>query len=386
MRVLIVPSWYVTEDKPNNGIFFKEQAEALQDSGVDVAVVYPDLRFKLGGLRRGIFKDYSAKVHTYINRKRSLMPFYERGRWPRRTKMLEELYERVCRDIGKPDIVHLHSCRMGIETLALCRKHNLPLVYTEHYSGILSDMDKNLKYQFEKTLEGANCAIAVSEDLRSHMVSKRPDTLFIPNLVDTDVFKIMPNVDPESGFVFAAVGNLVPVKGYDILLRAFASALPHIPGAKLYIAGSGPEESSLNELINELKIGDCVFLKGFLPRAMAPKFYNSCDCFICSSYAETFGVTLIEALACGRPIIATRCGGPESTVNKKNGVLVTPGDILSLKRELIHMYRVAKNYNPFVLREDCIKRFGKRYICQRIVQVYGYLLEKIERQSENNNN
>lgn len=376
MRILVIPSWYVTEDKPNNGIFFKEQAESLQSSGVDVVVAYPDLRFKLGKLRRGIFRDYSAKVATYIYRKRTLTPFFERGRWPQRTKMLEELYERVCRDIGAPDIVHLHSCRMGVEALALCRAHNLPLVYTEHYSGVLTQMSSDLQHQFDKTLEGCDCAIAVSEDLRARMVVKRPDTLFIPNLVDTENFKILPGIEPKADFVFAAVGNLVPIKGYDILIRAFASALPHMKGAKLFIAGSGEEEQNLKAAIAELKMEDNVFLTGFLPRGMAPRFYNGCDCFVCSSINETFGVTLIEALSCGRPVIATRCGGPESIVNTKNGLLINPGDVLSMQRALIYMYRNTKNFNPFKLREDCIKRFGKSYICQRLVQVYGHLLSR----------
>ncbi|CDZ23842.1 group 1 glycosyl transferase [[Clostridium] cellulosi] len=379
MRLLIIPSWYVTEDKPNNGIFFKEQAESLAESGVDVVVAYPDLRFKLGMLRRGIYRDYDAEVPTYIYRKRTLTPFKERGRWPQLTKMLEALYDRVCRDIGEPDIVHLHSCRMGIAAINLCRNHNLPLVYTEHYSGILGQMDDDLKYQFEKTLEACDCAIAVSEDLKARMVSKKPDTLFIPNMVDTSSFKIIPNVEPTGEFVFGAVGNLVPVKGYDILIRAFAKAYRHMPGAKLYIAGTGEQEQALKDLITELKLQDSVHLTGFLTRAMAPKFYNGCDCFVCSSYTETFGISLIEALSCGKPVIATRCGGPESIVNSKNGLLINPGDELSMERALIYMYRRAKSYNPFVLREDCMKRFGKSYICQRLVQLYAHILENRRR-------
>jgi L-malate glycosyltransferase len=382
MRLLIIPSWYVTEDNPNNGIFFKEQAESLANSGVEVVVAYPDLRFKLGTLRRGIYKDYNAKVPTYIYRKRTLTPFIERGRWPQRIKMLEKLYERVCRDIGEPDIVHLHSCRMGIETVELCRRHDLPLVYTEHYSGIMGTMDDELKQQLYTTLEGCNCAIAVSEDLKARMVSKRPDTIFIPNLVDTTNFKIMPNVTPSGNFVFAAMGNLLPIKGYDILIRAFAEALRHMPGAKLYIAGAGAQEQELKDLIAELKIEESAELVGFMTRALAPKFYNGCDCFVCSSYTETFGVTLIEALSCGKPIIATRCGGPESIVNTKNGLLINAGDVLSMERSLIFMYRRAKTYNPFELREDCVKRFGKSYICQRLVQLYAHILENRRRSTE----
>lgn len=382
MKVLVIPSWYVTEDNPNNGIFFKEQSEALANSGAEVAVIYPDLRFKLGSLRRGIYKDYDAEIPTYIYRKRTMTPFYEKGRWPQIYKMLEELYERVCNDFGKPDIVHLHSCRIGSEVVKLCKNHNLPLVYTEHYSGILSPMNDDLKYQFETTLQNCDCAIAVSEDLKAHMVSRRRDTLFIPNMVDAENFKIMPNVELKSNFVFASVGNLVPIKGYDILIEAFAEAVNHMPGAQLYIAGSGLEEENLKELIKEKKLEDRVFLTGFISRKMIPKFLNGCDCYVCSSNFETFGVSIIEALACGKPVVATRCGGPESIINAKNGMLINAGDTLSMQRALVQMYRRAREFNPFALREDCIKRFGKNYVCQRLVQLYAHILSRNNAKAE----
>lgn len=385
MKVLIIPSWYVTEDKPNNGIFFKEQAEALSNCGVDVAVAYPDLRFKLGTLRRGIYKDYDAKIPTYIYRRRTWTPFVEKGRWPQIYKMLEALYSKIVLEFGKPDVVHLQSCRIGAEVVKLCRAHSLPLVYTEHYSGILKPMEDELKYQFETALKGCDCPIAVSEDLKAHMVSIRPDTLFIPNMVDTDDFKILTNVEMKANFVFAAVGNLTPVKGYDMLIEAFAKAAPKIPGARLYIAGSGEEEQALKEQISALNLEDRVILTGFLPRKLAPKFYNGCDCYVCSSNFETFGVSIIEALACGKPVIATRCGGPESIVTQKNGMLVTNGNPLSMERALILMYRRAHQFNPFTIREDCMKRFGKNYVCQRIVQLYAHILKAKTENAEQEN-
>jgi glycosyltransferase involved in cell wall biosynthesis len=249
MKVLIIPSWYVTEDKPNNGIFFKEQAEALSNCGVEICVAYPDLRFKLGKLRRGIFKDYDAKVPTYIMRKRTMTPFVEKGRWPQIYKMLEALYSKILLEFGKPDIVHLQSCRLASEVVKLCKAHSLPFVYTEHYSGILKPMSDELKFQFETALNNCSCPIAVSEDLKAHMVSIRPDTLFIPNMVDTDSFKILSNVEMKANFVFATVGNLTPIKGFEMLIEAFSKAASKIPEARLYIAGSGEQEETLKTLI-----------------------------------------------------------------------------------------------------------------------------------------
>lgn len=381
MKVLIIPSWYATEDRPGEGFFFKEQAGLLQSSGLTAAVAYPDLRFRLSGLRGGLFRDYTAGVPTYYNRRSSFFAFSEQAKSMKLSKMLEELYERVCADMGKPDLVHMLSCRMGPEVVALCRRRGLPLVYTEHAGSLLrqpggAPADAGLRRRFEKTLKGCDCAIAVSEEMRALMVGERPDTILIPDPVDSGHFRILTGVVPEGPFVFAASGGLTPEKGFDILIRAFASARSHMPDAQLRIAGAGPQEQALAELIAELEIGASVKLTGMLPRKMAPKFYNGCDCFVCPSLNEPFGVQIVEALACGVPVIATRSGGPEDIINARNGLLINAGDVLALERALINMYRRAKSFNPFTLREDCIRRFGKSYVCQRLVQAYGYLLNQ----------
>lgn len=381
MKVMMVPSWYETEDKPGKGTFFKEQAMLLQESGLTIAVAYPDLRPRLGGMRKGVFRDYGAKVPTYYCRQSGFTAFTEQSKSARRGRMLEELYERVCRDMGKPDLVHLLSCRLGPEAAALCARHGLPLVYTEHTGGLLRSpgegaADSVLKRCFRKTLQECDLPIAVSEDLRAQMVTARPDTLLIPDPVDSGHFRIMPGVVPEGPFVFAASGSLLPDKGFEILLRGFASALPHMQGAQLRIAGTGPQERELEVLIGELRLSENVRLTGPLPRALSPKFYNGCDCFVCASFSEPFGMPIVEALACGRPVISTRCGGPEEIVNARNGLLINAGDVLAMERALIYMYRRAKSFNPFTLREDCIRRFGKSFVCQRLVQAYGYLLNQ----------
>ncbi|HEX3026183.1 MAG TPA: glycosyltransferase [Clostridia bacterium] len=373
MKVLIVPSWYVTEDSPNNGIFFQEQAQALAQSGLEVSVIYPDLRFRLGELRKGLFRVEDAPVPTWIYRRRTLTPFWERGRWPQRALMLERLYFNNCREYGRPDVVHLHSCRMGVEVLGLCRRHNLPLVYTEHYSGVTGNMNAALRYAFHKTLSGCDAALAVSRNLRTIMTGIRSDVRYLPNMVDTDRFTIQKPAG-SGGFRFGAVGNLIPVKGFDLLLRAFAEALPRMDGATLVIAGAGRLRGNLERMARELNLAGRVEFSGFVKRGELPGFYHRLGCLICSSRRETFGVTLIEALACGKPLIATRCGGPESIVTPRNGLLVKNGDAGDLARAMEEMYQHHKSYDPASLRLECEEEFGSRRVCDKITEVYRRVL------------
>ena len=371
MRVFVIPSWYVTEDKPGNGIFFKEQALALKAAGAQVAIIYPDLRFKLGGLRRGLFKVDGGGIDTYIYRGRTLTPFIEPGRWPQRARMLEKLYQAAASVHGRPDVVQLHSCRMGVEAVWLCKKHSLPLIYTEHYSGLLAKkISKPLKYAFKKTLAGCTAALAVSNTLLLKMNPLRPDTEIMPNLVDTESFKILAKKPLGSEFVFAAMGNLIPVKGYDILLTAFAKVAINMPHARLIIAGEGIEREKLIALSNELKINERVNFCGYVSREMAPQFFSSIDCLVCSSKIETFGMTLIEAMACGKPVISTRCGGPEDIVEKTNGLLINVDDIPALADAMTYMYENIDKYDSKLISENCSKRFGSKAVTARLIKIY----------------
>ncbi|HCB99741.1 MAG TPA: hypothetical protein DEP42_00740 [Ruminococcaceae bacterium] len=364
MKIFMLPSWYATEDKPLLGIFFTEQARALIRAGHQVYILYPDLRFRLYGLPTGIHS-FAGDVPGYFDRCRSFTPFWEQGRWPQREWMLNRLYKLAVKQWGKPDLLHLQSCKMGIEALWLGQKYHLPLVYTEHFTGVMTSLKGPLRTQLRKTLEGASQAIAVSEELKLRMQEFRADTRYIPNMVDSSSFT--PAKSQHSGFVFGTLCNLVARKRIDLLLRAFAAA--DLSNSFLCIGGDGPERRSLEKLAHALKIADRVIFCGRVSRADVCHFYQGCDCIVSTSDIETFGMTLIEALSCGIPILSTKSGGPESIVIPgQNGQLIPCNDEKSLKNGLIQMasYKFDKHH----LRADCIARFGEKAVVAQITAVY----------------
>ncbi len=157
-------------------------------------------------------------------------------------------------------------------------------------------------------------------------------------------------------------------KGIDVLLRAFAQL--KINNCRLIIGGDGEERKELEKLADLLFISDIVVFKGMMDRKSAIKQMQECDAFVLPSRHETFGVVFVEALACGKPIIATKSGGPDQIVNNNNGVLVEVDNINMLAIEMDKMIQNIENYDPKTIREDCINRFSEEAVIKQINKVY----------------
>ncbi|MNQ69616.1 GDP-mannose-dependent alpha-(1-2)-phosphatidylinositol mannosyltransferase [compost metagenome] len=95
-----------------------------------------------------------------------------------------------------------------------------------------------------------------------------------------------------------------------------------------------------------------------------------------ASRYETFGVVIIEALALGKPVVATRCGGPESIVGDGDGLLVPVDDIESLSSAMWKLYRNPSDYNSEQIKRSCIERFSEETIAKSLKSIYEKVLSK----------
>lgn len=143
-------------------------------------------------------------------------------------------------------------------------------------------------------------------------------------------------LDSKDCPVIVGVGNLSKIKGFDILIRAFALALP-ARRLRLIIVGNGPERDSLLALTKELNVQDHVDLIGFHPEPMI--LMMRADLFVLSSRSEGLGNVLIEALGAGCPVVSTRCGGGavEIMEHGRLGPLVDVDDVDGLAEAMLHV-------------------------------------------------
>jgi glycosyltransferase involved in cell wall biosynthesis len=164
-----------------------------------------------------------------------------------------------------------------------------------------------------------------------------PNVIF-PNGIELLEARALPSGGPHHRIVYA--GRLETYKGVNVLLRAFAEFLKRYPKAHLRIAGEGSVRESLDALVSTLGIGDRIEFLGHIDRAGLQELYEWSEVAVMpSTWVEAFGLSGIEAMSVGRPVIASRVGGiPDWLIDGKTGSLVPPGDVRALLDALLWTY------------------------------------------------
>ena len=133
-----------------------------------------------------------------------------------------------------------------------------------------------------------------------------------------------------------------------------------IPNIVLTIIGDGPEKDKLKLLSYELKVNNRINFIGYQKKIAVADILRDHDALVLSSQVETFGVVLVEAMSVGLPVIATKCGGPESIILPETGMLVESNDKNKLCVAMKHMVENYDNYDSKIIRKIAIKAYGDK--------------------------
>jgi len=192
--------------------------------------------------------------------------------------------------------------------------------------------------------------------------------------VDPDMFAPHPRPrDPARGFLIGYVGRLVPEKGVDLLLEAVAGM---DAVWRLAIVGAGPERERLGTLSRRLGLGGRVSFEGDIPSIRMPAFYRELDVLVLpsrsqSNWVEQFGRVLIEAMACGVPVVGSDCGEIPRVVADA-GLIFSEGDARALRECLIRLVRDTELWDSLARRgrERVLAHFTQAQIAAQTVAVY----------------
>lgn len=387
-KVLIVPSWYPSQDNPISGIFVKEQVHALT-ARYDVAVLIPGmagwrkvLRSSNSSLKKDergvpIFREYARPLIPHGPEFTSHETF---------VRAAQKGFKRLLKEWGRPDVIHAHVVLPGgWAALNLGKQYGIPVVLTEHSGPFSMHLGTALQKQLvRQTLSEVDRVLAVSLALADQIVvfHRAVQPRIVPELVRTDFFIPSPNesqnkAQNNSRIRFLFAGRLSSEKGVDKLISAAHNVLQRgITSFELTIGGDGPDRRSLQALVDSNGLHDrCTFLGG-LNREEVRRAMQSCDVFVLPSLGETFGIVVGEAMACGKPVIATRCGGPESIVTAETGVLVDSGDPEALANAMADFIADRVRFDSNTVRESAVNRFGPGAFLNQVSGIYEELWTK----------
>ena len=218
-------------------------------------------------------------------------------------------------------------------------------------------------------------SLSLQTQIRKHFGK---DSEVVYDMVD-DVFLQRPITLNKSRnpFRFISVGSLNEGKGFDVLIQAFTRILDH--RAELVIVGDGPVREPLEKLIREMSVQERVMLKGRLSHEEIADNLSKADVYVLASRSETFGVSYVEAMAMGLPVIATRCGGPESFMNDDCGVMIDVDDVDGFVSAMNRMEEHINDYSPQAIREYVRSRFSGEEIAKQLESIF---LEEIKKKQQ----
>lgn len=390
MNILIIPAFFQTKKNPTLGSFFWDQALALKRAGHTVTIFYSDT------YSVKCMKDYMRYEEESVSEKEGIIIYRRRFFCPLKhgmegyrevfVKGILQLHEKYCAKIGRLDVIHAHCCVWaGYAAMRLSEKVGVPYVITEHATlfalhkdQISRANDRYIRQAFERAAKVICVSRAFAKLISEYRKSN--DIEVIGNVVDFEQFKPCA-CESHQEMRFLTVGYMntndqLKKKGIDILLKAWKDFSTKYNTAKLFIGGGGQAAQKAVEWCREYNIMDSVEFLGSLNRSQVAFYMQQCDCFVLPSRYETFGVVYVEAMACGKPVIAVANGGPDDFVKDFNGMLIEPNDIASLQQALEQMYNKNKAYDSGIIRTFVQNQFSEQAISQQLEQTYHQVTEK----------
>ncbi len=395
MNIFYIPSWYPSANNPIYGTFVQEQIALL-------ARLNPD--WKLGVstwgqgdpehmlwvrdhvmnvgkvLNHGAFKSYSEThenlyhFHTpTLTWTRKVLHGNLHGLIQSNLKNME-LFQR---QVGKVNVLHAQATYPGaLIAQALSEKYDIPYVVNIRMSPFpfpeFLDKKGHLKPIIAEPLKQANRLIATSYSLEKTLRGFGLDKVdVVHNPVDTDFF--YPIDRKPEGLPLLSVGRMETQKGFDLLIRAAAQLGDDFKGT-VRLGGEGTFKKEYQKLAQELGVADKFIWLGELSREQVRDEMQRCSFYTLPSRHETFGNVLLEAMACGKPVLATRCGGPEDIVTDEVGILIANENVDALTSGIQLMVKRFATFDSKQIHAVVTHRFSPEHFSKQVKALYTDLL------------
>ncbi|WP_079666601.1 glycosyltransferase [Soonwooa buanensis] len=374
MKVLFISSWYPNKLEPTNGNFVQRHAEAVAlQHHVEVLHAIGDPNQKEKFL-------FDEKV---INGLKTLIVYYRNTKNPlinfsRRMKA----YKLGFQNMQKPDIVHANVLHNNLFfPVYLKKKHKIPFVITEHWTAYqenASDAHGSVWRFFAKYIGNqSSTMMPVSKNLKRglEVLGIKVPIHVISNVVNTDIFKINEQKKKHDVFSFVHISNLVERKNPDKIIEVAHRLHQQHQNFQLLIGGDG-DLRPIQDLIKKLKAESYIKTFGKLKLDEVAEKMQESHAFILFSENETQGCVIVEANACGIPVISSAVGGTPEFVSPQTGILVERDNLEQLYDAMKAMLLHEKTFaNPQDLHIGIEEKYSPKNIAKQYSNVYESVLK-----------
>ena len=413
LKVLFLPASYPSDVNPVAGIFIREHARAVSRYN-DVVVLYahPDpapqrrhsptvSEVSEDGIRT-IRVRYGGIIFYWWRRITSggQQPVTSSGTngriagWQRllavpRVIVADLVYyrrilssfRRLVGEGWRPDIIHAHVYSAAVPAVMLGRLYRIPVVVSEHSSAFPRHLlNATERFRARFAMNRARIILPVSGNLGGHIQTYGIKNQFkvVPNAVDTSLFCPAHQgseqaTDRQKRLLF--VGSLIPVKGIPYLLEALSRLGRSRQDFVLDMVGDGAQRSEYEELASRLGLTGIVRFHGLKSKDEVARFMGDCDFYVQPSLWENLPCVLIEATACGKPVIATDVGGVQEIVNTENGLLVPPEDATALQEAVEYLLDNCQHYSAERIARHARERFSYEAVGRMLDELYRELVK-----------
>lgn len=367
-HIVFLARWYPHRYDPMLGLFVQRHAEA--------AALYDDISVIYAHADDQINRKFDVVDET-VNNVRTIRVYYKKS-WSKIISLFRffRANNKALKLLPKPDIIHVHILtRLGLIALRQKRLHGTPYIITEHWSRYFpgNDFSGFLRKALTKTVvRHASAVTTVTDILAKAMQSHglhNDKYIVVPNVVDINVFKPQPhhNEVPKIVHVSCFENKSKNITGLIDALQIMESR--NVEFQCVFI-GDGIDFAMIKDYVKKLKHQENIRFTGVLEGQEYIGELSSGDFLVLSSNYETQGVVLLEAFACGLPVVSTNVGGIPEIVDDSNGILVLPQEPDKLADAMQTMLQTYKNYDVNVLRDGIIKKFSNETVGKLLNHIY----------------
>lgn len=360
-KILHLAKWYPYKENELLGIFVRKQIESIQHEFDNIVITLAK----------------SDSIHSEIERHETQFEEITEVTYYHKKGLISYLI--ACYKIWKeikstnPDLIHTHIMGWTNFLAFLYYKiHNTPFLISEHWSGYRNALFNKQNYFIKKiknwSAKAAKEVLVVSESLKKDMQNAGIAAKYnvVGNVVEGNPIQLNKN----DQFTFIFVGDLEQkLKNVEDIIIAFAEVLKTNNNIHLDIIGDGTDKESYIKLRNDLGLNGNINFHGSKSNKEVFAALSSSHTLILNSYYETFSIICAEALLCGIPVIATKCGGPEYFLNNNTGILVEPNNRKQLSEAMHLMIKTANTYSKDELKQVA-KQFSKEIIGEKLREIY----------------